>query len=210
MMSVERRLHEENVRSALRTYEKHRIKHLTETAVLIAIQREDGSWCSDYITEIVSGGLGYLILTGDCDTVVFARGTGSLKARLQWVAGNQHDPSIAYLAGKASLGLDDDRKLVQRFNPELISDFAEALVSSLSDDEESDSKLANDIEAVCRDYAPYDESDIDTLVSELECVGVHDVSEHLDYLYMVDRRVYLAWAACVRALELMEAGEQRG
>lgn len=190
------------MRQAIESFARHEIRSLTETSVVIQRRREDGSWDSSYATEIVAGALSHLIVTGDIDTVVFARHDGSLRSRLGWVAPLSHrGADFGYLIEKASIGMSCNRKLATEFVPEL----AETLVGDLASQAEADGY--SDVAVALREIdPPRDESEVGSFIDALSEAGISDAWEYWSSVYAVDERVVNAWAACRRAAELIDAG----
>lgn len=191
------------VRLATNAFAKHEIHSLTETSIVIQQRNDDGSWTSHYATEIVAGALSHLIVTGDIDTVVFARQGGTLRARLGWIAPKaERDPSWRYITEKATIGMTCNRKLSTEFAAEL----AEDLIADLVEDAEAQD--ADVRAAKLREVQlPSDESEVGTFLEALEDVGISDVWEYWSHLYAVAPRVVYAWAACRKAAELIDAAE---
>lgn len=184
-------------------FARHEIRSRTETSIVIQRRNDDGSWSNHYATEIVAGALSHLIVTGDVDTVVFARQSGSLRARLGWIAPKaERGPSWRYLVEKASIGMTCNRKLATEFAPEL----AEDLIADLVQDAEAngDDALASKLREV---EPPGDESEIEAFISELGDAGISDAWEYWNHLYEVSPRVVYAWAACRKAAELIDAAD---
>ena len=189
---------------ATNAFAQHQIRSRTETSVIIQRRYEDGTWRSEYATEIVAGGLAHLIVTGDISTVVFARQSGSLRSRLGWIAPKaERDPSWRYLVEKATIGMSCNRKLSTEFAAEL----AEDLIADLIEDAEAQDADAR--AARLREIAlpGGDESELGSFMEALEDAGISDVWEYWGHLYAVSPRVYYAWAACRKAAELIDAAD---
>lgn len=204
---------------ATNAFAKHEIRSLTETSIVIQGRNDDGKWTGFYATEIVAGALSHLIVTGDIDTVVFARQGGSLRARLGWVAPklggvdaeypSGRDANFGYLVEKASIGMSCNRKLAEEFDAELAEDLIAELVEDAENDADTDA-LTGDVAlaAALREIdLPSDESEIDTFINDLEDAGISDAWEYESWLYAVAPRVVYAWAACRKAAELIDAAE---
>lgn len=159
-------------------FAKHEIRERTETSVVIQRRNDDGSWSVSHATEIVAGALSHLIVTGDVDTVVFARESGSLRSRLGWIAPKAErdrivEPSWRYLVEKATIGMTCDRKLSTEFAAEL----AEDLIADLAQDAEAEGDDAR--AAALREIdPPSDESEIGAFLEALEDAGISDVWEY--------------------------------
>ena len=196
---------------ATNAFAEHEIRSRTETSIVIQRRNSDGSWSNYYATEIVAGALAHLIVTGDVDTVVFARQSGSLRARLGWIAPMAErerdgewvvEPSWRYLVEKATIGMTCDRKLSTEFAAEL----AEDLIADLAQDAEAEGDDAR--AAALREIdPPSDESEIGAFLEALEDAGISDAWEYWSSLHEVAPRVVYAWAACRKAAELIDAAD---
>lgn len=192
---------------ATNAFAKHEIRSRTETSVVIQRRNDDGSWSNYYAAEIVAGALSHLIVTGDIDTVVFARQSGSLRSRLGWIAPKAErdrivEPSWRYLVEKATIGMTCNRKLSTEFAAEL----AEDLIADLAQDAEAEGDDAR--AAALREVdPPGDESELAAFMEALEAAGVSDVWEYWSSLHEVAPRVVYAWAACRKAAELIDAAD---
>lgn len=190
-------------RDALDAFAKHEIASRTETSIVIRRRHEDGAWSSTYATEIVAGELGFLIITGDIPSVIFAVQGGSLRNRLSWIGSGE---SFGYLREKASRGLSDSSdKLTKQFAPECIADMRESVLSSI--DPEECSMHRAEVTRVFESAVMNEESDIPELLEALQDYGVSDPWEFVGDLFTIDFRIFYAWAACRRALELLDAAE---
>lgn len=191
------------VRLATDAFAEHEICSRTETSIVIRRRNSDGSWGSYYATEIVAGALAHLIVTGDVDTVVFARESGSLRSRLGWIAPKaERDPSWRYLVEKATIGMTCNRKLSTEFAAEL----AEDLIADLAQDAEAEGDDTR-VGALREIDPPGDESEIGAFLEALEDAGISDVWEYWNSLHEVAPRVVYAWAACRKAAELLDAAD---
>lgn len=188
---------------ATNAFAHHQIRSRTETSVVIQRRLEDGSWSVSHAAEIVAGALSHLIVTGDIDTVVFARQSGSLRSRLGWIAPKaERDPSWRYLVEKATIGMTCNRKLSTEFATEL----AEDLIADLAQDAEAEGDDARATELREID-PPSDETEIGTFIEALGDAGIGDAWEYWSSLYSVAPRVVYAWAACRKAAELIDAAD---
>jgi hypothetical protein len=199
---------------ATNAFAKHEICSLTETSIVIKRRLEDGSWSVSHATEIVAGALSHLIVTGDIDTVVFARQGGSLRARLGWIAPTIANADVAakylsgrdadfdYLVEKATIGMSCGRKLATEFVAELAKD----LIAELVEDAENNGDVIR-VAALRAIRLPADESEAETAVfiEALGDAGISDAWEYASWLYAVSPRVVYAWAACRKAAELIDA-----
>lgn len=198
------------VRLATSAFAKHEIRTLTETSIVIQRRNDDGSWTNHYATEIVAGALSHLIVTGDIDTVVFARQSGSLRSRLGWIAPklgdadakypSGRDANFDYLTEKTAIGMTCSRRLATEFAAELADD----LIAELTESAEAEGETLRALRL--REIKhPGDESEIDAFINGLGDVGISDAWEYASWLYAVAPRVVYAWAACRKAAELIDA-----
>jgi len=200
--SMRDRISEELAERAMKAYEKHKIVSRTDTSIVLRKRAPDGKWSWEYQVEIVAGQLGFLMLTGDADTVVFARQNGTLRQRLSWIA-PETSRSFGYLREKASIGLDDGTKLALSFEPALLDDLLDDLLDGLDPEGERDAKRIEEIKEVF-ESPPGVESDLYDFYDRLSDAGV-DICDIGDALHMVSTRVFYAWAACRRAGQLLDA-----
>lgn len=196
-----RKTEEDLIEDAMKTFAEHEIRSRTDMSVLICRRHADGGWTSDYAMEIVSGALGYLILTGDMDTVVFAYCKGSLREKLQWIGKDQ--PSIGYITQKASIGMGD--RLARSFSPEVAAEIVEDQAQTMSADGENE--VAAALREVIEFDLPEDEYSLRPFLEKLEEAGLSDVGELASSFYVTAPRVVYAWAACRRARQLLDAAD---
>lgn len=200
---VEAQIIEDVVGLALKAYEKHEIVSRTDTSIVMRKRDRDGKlWSREYEIEIVAGALGFLMLTGDADTVVFARHGGTLRQRLAWIAPDV-GRSFSYLREKASIGMDDGTKLSLKFEPELVDDMLEDVLDGFDPKDEEDAKRIQEIKEVF-ESPPGHESDLYDFYERLSDAGF-DTADWGESLHMVSPRVIYAWAACRRAGQLLDA-----
>jgi hypothetical protein len=200
-VSVSQARHEHLKALALQTFAAHEITHRDERSVVLQKRYKDGAFRSEYAAEIVAGRFGYLIVTGDINTMVFGRQGGTLRARLGWIGG--HDNIGYYVRQKAVLGTDA-AEMVDRFVPELAADLRDHLLEDLDEGEPGDAAAAARIREA---FESADPDDPDSIIERLGEAGLCDAWEYREWLTGPRERVYFAWAACRRAAELIDAAD---
>ena len=198
-----RKTEEDLIEDAMKTFAEHEIRSRSDTSVLICRRHKDGGWTSDYAMEIVSGALGYLILTGDMDTVLFAYCKGSLREKLQWIGKDQ--PSLGYISQKASIGMNESHRLARSFSPEVAAEIVEDQAQTMSADGEHE--VAAALREAIEFDLPEDEYSLRPFLEKLEEAGLSDVGELASSFYVTAPRVVYAWAACRRARQLLDAAD---
>lgn len=181
---------------ATEAFRHHEIRHCTEQSVVIMRRHPKGGWDSVYAAEILAGHLHFLTVVGDCDTVVFGHHGGSLRARIAWIGG--HTDVDYYVRLKASIALGFD---VDEFDPELVEDLKHALT------EDVDTARAAELREVIDHARRCEEEPANAIIRELGDANVSDAWEYHSFLVAPKARIYYAWAACRRALELIDAAD---
>jgi hypothetical protein len=183
-------------REATETFAHHEIRHRTEQSVVIMKPHPKGGFSSDYCAEILAGHFNFLTVLGDCQTVVFYGHGGPLRSRIAWIGA--HTDVSYYVRQKASIGLGFD---VDEFVPELVDDLKHALT------EDVDAARAAELRAVIDHAMLCEEEPVNAIIRELGEANVSDAWEYHSLLVAPKARIYYAWAACRRALELLDAAD---
>lgn len=172
---------------AEQVYANHVLYSSGEDRWLLRRQRDDGSYTSEFSTEIVALYNSSLYVGGDIDVVVFSYGPKDVQSRLRWLI----DAGPGYLSQKASIGMGG-RDLVMEYNEEIA---LRELRDLLKEEHWSDDErfwLEGCIENV---------SDQQYVEHNLP----HEAWELLDTLGMVtQRKVFYAQAALARLCELLD------
>jgi hypothetical protein len=183
-------------REATDVFSEHEIRHRTEQSVVIMKRHPKGGWDSAYCAEILAGHFNFLTVVGDCQTVVFGGNSGPLRHRIAWIGG--HTDVDYYVRQKASIGLGFD---VDEFVPELVDDLKQALTEDVDPTRAAELREAIDHAMSC------EEEPANAIIRELGDANVSDAWEYHSYLVAPKVRIYYAWAACRRALELIDAAD---
>lgn len=171
----------------IRLFSKHEITYRDSHTVVMHVPSRG----SEYSVELHASRLGYLVFTGDLQSVIFGRKfEKNIYNMISWIGSCKGVDS--YLVEKARTG----GTVAEEYSEEA----ANSLIIDLKSDYARDSKIWNDLERLrLSDYINCEED----FIHELSLI-IPDAWELASSTMVPCSRVWHAWAACRRALELLK------